>query len=265
MAGDVLEGLMPLEDTLFVGWKNGNATSLPPVSKLLAQHVAVRDAVTEVVHGEMDLEPKLWPYVAMLSFTHAFNTYKAIELVLPELYHEAASAMLRQLWEVSLNLHWMERDPDRRAQDFCNFTVMEFRKQLTKKAVKESIELKEFDEATKRFQEKFHFQDRHGRMRRHDNFSASTIESRSRELGDPWHGDSVSLYPLTSMQAHGAPGAILWPTFRGGPDSQKAADEKSAGLVALVSIRVLIRDVHLLVRQGLIPDATKVDQAWSAS
>jgi len=256
---------MSLENTLFVGWEKGNASSLPPLSELLAQHVAVREAVTEAVHGEMDLEPKLWPHVAMLSFTHAFNTYKAIELVLPELYHEAASAMLRQLWEVSLNLHWIERNPDQRAQDFCNFTVMEFRKQLTKKAVHETIELKEFDEATKRFQEKFHFKDRHGRMRRHDNFSASTIEGRAKELGDPWHGDCLSLYPLTSMQAHGAPGAILWPTFLGGPKEQETMDAKAAGLIALMSIQILVRDVHLLVRQGLIPEAAKVDEAWTVS
>ena len=235
------------------------------LSELLAQHVAVRDAVTETVHGVIAMEPKLWPHVAMLSFTHAFNTYKAIELVLPELYHEAASAMLRQLWEVSLNLHWMECDPDQRAQDFCNFTVMEFRKQLTKRAGDGMIDVKEFDEATKRFQKKYHFRDKHGRMRRHDNFSASPIERRTKELGDPWEWDFMSLYPLTSMQAHGAPGAILWPTFLGGPKGQQEADDKASGLVALVSIQVLVRDVHLLVRQGLIPDSGKVDRAWAAS
>ena len=47
----------------------------------------------------------------MISFVYAFNTYKALGLLLPELYHESGAVVFRQFWEVSLNLHWIERDP----------------------------------------------------------------------------------------------------------------------------------------------------------
>jgi len=251
---------MWLKDTLFVGWQDKDRPELPPLQELFAKYDAIREAVTAAFHGELSTEPKLWPHVATLSFTYAFNTYKAIGLVLPHFYHEAASSMLRQLWEVSLNLHWMERDPDRRAQDFCNFTVMEMRKQIAKGVGPDASELKEFDEATQRFQSKFRFVDRGGRTRSHDSFAASSIEMRSKELGTPWPEDFRLLYSLTSMHAHGAPGAILRPTFFQEPSRAEIMDKDSTGLVAIVAMMLITRDVALMTRQGLVPNSTSIDR-----
>ena len=83
--------------------------ALPFLDDVLSQHEAVRDATTERVHGELDIEYEPWPYIATLSFTYAFNAFKAGGLLLPQFYCEAAAAVLRQLWEVSLNVHWLER------------------------------------------------------------------------------------------------------------------------------------------------------------
>jgi hypothetical protein len=249
-----------LKDTLFVGWEDKDHPELPPLDELLKKYGAVREAVTATFHREISAEPKLWPHVATLSFVYAFNTYKAIGLVLPHLYHEAASAMLRQLWEVSLNLHWMEKDPDRRAQDFCNFTVMEMRKQISKGVVADASRLEEFDEATGHFQSKFRFADKRGRKRSHDSFAASNIENRAKELEDPWETECKLLYSLTSMHAHGAPGAILRPTFFQGSRSE-TMDKDSASLVAITSMQLLVRDAHLMGRQDFGLGLEQVDSA----
>lgn len=90
-----------------------------------------RTASREVL-GERSQSNELWPFVAIASFSYCFNAYKAIGIILPQLYHESGSVLLRQLWEASLNLHWIELDAENRAKDFCNFTVIELRKGMQK-------------------------------------------------------------------------------------------------------------------------------------
>ncbi|MFH0980417.1 MAG: DUF5677 domain-containing protein [Planctomycetota bacterium] len=264
---------MSLDDALFVTWKDDGREHLP-LDPLLARHAAVRVAVANAIHGGHDLEPEMWPFVALQTFSYAFNIYKAIGMVLRELYHEAASAMVRQLWEVSLNLHWIECDPDRRVQDFCNFTTMEMRKTLVlaiernagrpdenRPSVDATI-LEDFDRAMARFQSRFQYRDRAGHKRRHDNFATSSIQTRSAELGDPWESEYRLVYRLTSMHAHGAPGAVLQQMFHAQSASREAKERDASALVALVSMKLLVRDLHLLVRQGVIPDSATADSAF---
>lgn len=258
---------MSLDETLFVGRPYSREPSFS-LETVLRRHTAVREAVALAVHREIEAERKLWPIVAMLSLVYSFNVYKAIGLVLGERHYEAAAPMLRQLWETSLNLHWIELDPDARAQDFCNFTALEYRKQLARRAsgdldpenVLGAPSLQEFDRVARRFQEKF-FTDRGGRRRPHGNFSAKDVQSRARQVGDPWKGEYSLVYDLASSHAHGAPGAVLRPLFMADPQRREASEIDASALLALKSINLIVRDVHVLSRADLLPSTPDVDAA----
>src|SRR5262249_49595143 len=151
------------------GWASGDGNARLPFEKLMAQYPVLRDATANLVHGEHTVRPEVWPFIVIASFSYAFNVYKAIGLILPELYHESGAVLLRQLWEVSLNLHWIERDPDERAPAFGNYTIMEIRKMMQKSGEVKSLE--DFDEVTARFQAGFRYRDQRGRKRTHSNFA----------------------------------------------------------------------------------------------
>src|SRR5437867_3019584 len=99
---------MSLENTIFVGWQDDGRARLP-FNRLLKKYIELRDTTANSLHGEHKINPQMWPFIAFASFAYAFNVYKAIGLVLPDLHRESGAVMLRQLWEVSLNLHWIER------------------------------------------------------------------------------------------------------------------------------------------------------------
>ena len=259
---------LKLADTLLVCDTNDAHTRLS-FDKALERYANVRDAVARSVHG-VEPDESMWSHIALLSFSYAFNTYKAIGLVLPELYYEAASAMLRQLWEVSLNLHWIERDPDERVGNVLDFTVVEYRRLLELRMsgfgqakmddpppAKESLD--DFDRATSKYQSGF--RDKKGRLKRHASFSAVSIKDRSTEIGAPWDSEYQLLYHLASMHAHGASGAVLRPLFLSVSGEQRAKEEDASSLVAISAMAILVRNTQLLVRQGLIPDSEEVDAA----
>lgn len=261
---------MSLDETLFVGRPYSREPSFS-LDEVLRGHVGVREAVARLVHREMELEWELWPFVATLSSVYSFNVYKALGLVLAERYYEAGASLLRQLWETSLNLHWIEQDPDARAQDFCNFTVMEYRKILTRRAVGDldpenrlgSPSLEEFDRATERFQSKF-FKKSGARMRPHRSFAATNAQERARQLGDPWQSEYGIVYDLTSNHAHGGPGAILRPLFLSDFERREAAEVDATALLAIKSIDLIVRNVHVLARAGFVAEPTEVDVAARA-
>ncbi len=182
-------------------------------------------------------------------------------LLLPKLYHESGAVVLRQLWEVSLNLHWVGIDPEPRAQDFCNFTVMEYRKLIQKSD--DPTSLQSFDDATERFQEDFRYQDGRDRNRIHGNFAKINIRDRAVELGDPWVREYEIVYHLTSMHAHGVPGAVLHGMFQAQYPNPEIRERNSTALIAMLAIKVMVRNVELLVRLDIIPDATNV--SWMHS
>jgi len=235
---------MSLKNTFFVGWQDDGHPRLP-FDRLLKKY---------------NIKPEIWPFIAFASFAYAFNVYKAIGLVLPDFHHESGAVMLRQLWEVSLNLHWIERDSNKRAQDFCNYTIMEFRKCVQKSG--DSSPLQGFDDATNRFQAEFRFQNKRGKNQTHSNFAASTVQQRAEELGDPWQSDYALLYYLASMHAHGAPGAILHQHFVQQSKSPEAKEKDSTALIAYMSMKILIEDIRLLVRQGLARDSKAADDVF---
>lgn len=249
-----------VHNTVFIGNSTRNPVPLP-LDEILEHHAVVRDAAAQSMHTEHHVASDLATFVSMSSFVYAFNTYKALGLLLPQLYHESGAVVFRQLWEVSLNLHWIERDPMVRAQDFCNFTVMEYRKFIQKSCG--STPLQSFDDATTKFQAKFRFQDRKGRSQKHCAFALKNIYGRAEELGEPWKREYELVYHLASLHAHGAPGAILQPHFQQYYSSAEVRERNSVALIAIESINVLVRDLYLLVRLGVIETCADVDRAFA--
>lgn len=249
---------MSLNEMAFIG-SYGPRRFRFPLAPILEHHAAIRDAIAGTGYFAPDDPPSL---VANASFIYALNAYKAIGLLLPHLYHESAAVVLRQLWEVSLNLHWLALDPPTRAQDFSNFTVMEGRKIIQTSGNKEEVAA--FDEATKRFQSRFWYQDGRKRRRAHSNFATSTVHDRAAELQGPWPTEYELFYSLTSMHAHGAPGAILHAIFLKHYPDPEIREQNAAALIAVHAITVIVRDVRLLARMKVIPDCTGVSELYDS-
>jgi hypothetical protein len=247
---------MSIQDTLFIGPHDPNPTKLP-LPAILDHYAVIRDSIAGMGHVE---SKALQTLVANTSFVYAFNAYKAISLLLPELYYESGAVILRQLWEVSLNLHWVGNDPVTRSQDFCNFTVMEYRQFLQKSGA--LAELDDFDKATDSFQSTFRYRDGRGRNRTHGNFATTSILDRAVELGDPWKREYELVYHLTSLHAHGAPGAVLHGIFQQQYSTPETREANSAAIIACLAIEVMVRDVQLLVRLTVIPDASDALEAY---
>jgi hypothetical protein len=89
---------------------------------------------------------------------------------------------------------------------------MEYRKVTQKSA--DSTTLNEFDDATDRCQSRFRYRDGHGKNRTHCSFATMNMHDRAVDLGDPWEREYKLVYHLTSMHAHGAPGAVLHGMFQ---------------------------------------------------
>jgi len=248
---------MSLQETLFIGACKPNPEPFP-LKAILNHFTVIRDAIA----GTKYLEPTtLESYIANISFVYALNTYKAIGLLLPESFHESGAVVLRQLWEVSLNLHWIGRDPVKRAQDFCNFTVMEYRK-VIKKSGGGPAALNSFDEATAKFQKKFRYSDRRGKDRTHSSFATTTTHDRAIDLGAPWESEYELVYHLTSMHAHGAPGAVLHGMFQQQYPNPEIREQNSVSLIAILAINYIVRDVKLLTEMEIILDPSRVLEAF---
>ena len=248
---------MSLDETLFVGTPTP-ATPLP-LDEILEHYAVIRDTLAPTPHVESH---DLLSFVTNTSFVYAFNAYKAISLILPKLYHESGAVVLHQIWEVSLNLHWVGVDPEPRTQDFCNFTILEYRKLIQKSG--DESPLQSFDDATERFQTNFRFQDGRGHNRTHVNFATTNIHDRAAELGEPWVSEYELVYHLMSMHAHGAPGAVLHGIFQAQYPNPEMRERNSAALIAMLAIKVMVRNVELLVRLNILPDSTNVMDAYVA-
>jgi hypothetical protein len=84
-----------------------------------------RDRIHEQCSAPIHLDNSLYTIVAMKLFGFAFNTYKAIDLLLPQHFYEQAGALYRTLWETGANFEWVSRDPELRSHLFLNFTLIE--------------------------------------------------------------------------------------------------------------------------------------------
>ena len=248
--------LFEFDGTLFVGMSDKLFARFP-FEQILVHFANIRDAIAGT---QYILPTDLSRTIANASFVYAFNTYKAIGLLLPELYHESGAVLLRQLWEVSLNLHWISEDFENRVRDFCNFTLIEYRNLLKKFGNKE--DLRTFDHLSENFQQRFRYRDAKGRNRVHSNFAKKTIYDRAVELGDPWNEEYPLIYNLTSMNAHGAPGAIMYSIFLQNYSFPDIREKNASALIAIYSINTMVRNVLLLKRLSIILDASQVEEIY---
>lgn len=239
-------------------------TPPPPVANLpldlIMEHYArVRDAIAGTPHIDTEALPVV---LSNATFIYAFNVFKAISLLLPSLYFEAAASIVRQLWEVSLNLHWVMADADQRVTAFCGYTMIEYRKLLQK--YNHSANVASFDEATHAFQSQYLFTDRSGKERQYTNYSNLSVQQRADQLGEPWSSDYPLIYGLTSMHAHGAPGAILQSIFRRYYSTPVIRERDDSALMAIVAIKTMMRNVELMASHGIVLDPTGVRQEYEA-
>lgn len=230
-----------------------------PLDGIMDHYARVRDAIAGTPHIETDT---ISVVLANASFVYAFNTFKALSLLLPGLYFESAAAVMRQLWEVSLNLHWIALDIDARATAFCGYTIMEYRKTLQRSDDPKTVAA--FDAATSNFRAQYSFTDRNGKDKHYSNYANLPIQQRADKLGDPWSSEYACLYSLTSMHAHGAPGAILQSIFRQHYTDPIIRERDSSALTAVMAIKTMVRNVDLLARLAIIIDQTNVRREYAA-
>jgi hypothetical protein len=164
-----------------------------------------RDRIAEKIQGEWEFESPDFALVFVRMFRYSFNLYKAIGLLLPDLYYEFAASMLRSLLETSLDLHWIAKNPDDRSRLFLNFTLVEYRKNLT------LDEQQKFDQAAASFLNDFQFTDKKGKKKFFSEFSNLRPIEVAKELGKDWEIAYDRIYKLSCMYVHGAPGVILFP------------------------------------------------------
>ena len=200
-------------------------------------------------------------FVLNALFIYAFNAFKSLGLLLPHLYFESAAAVLRQLWEVSLNLEWISRDARARSTAYANFTVMEYGRFIQK--TQEPGAAAEFEAATGEFRRQYLTKNSKGKIVKSRNFSNKDIYYRAEELGDPWVREYSSLYDLASMNAHGAPGAVFQGMFHEYYGDAEARQESSAAFSACAAIILMVRNVQRMAQCGIIRDCSRVDEAYT--
>jgi hypothetical protein len=109
------------------------------------------------------------------------------------------------------------------------------------------------------------YKTRKGKERTHTNFSTATIRDRAEDIGEPWKTDYQSLYHLFSMHAHGAPGAVIQQHFVKHANSPESRERNSTALIACLSMKAIVNVVHLLVEQGLVDGAEKIDEVFDTA
>jgi len=249
---------MPDDKTAFI------VTTPPPVADLpldliMEHYDRIRDAIAGTSHIDTG---DLYVVLSNATFIYAFNVFKAISLLLPHLYFEAAAPILRQLWEVSLNLHWVMADKEQRVTQFCGYTMMEYSNILHK--FNDSASAASFDTATQKFQAQYLFTDRKGKEKIYANYSNLSVQQRADQLGEPWIFDYQLIYNITSMHAHAAPGAILQSIFRRYYSTPEVRERDDSALMAIVAIKTMMRNVDLLENHGIVLDSTGVRGEYEA-
>ena len=166
-----------------------------------------RDRIAQKVYTEWEFESHCFGLVLVKMFQHSFNLYKAIGLLLPDLYYESAASLLRNLWETSLDLHWVAQDPDNRSKLFLNFTMVEYRKNLA------ASDQQKYDNAADRYLKDFQFTDKNGKKRFYRKFSNLKPVDVAKKLGKDWEIEYNRIYKLSCAYIHGSPGIILFPIY----------------------------------------------------
>lgn len=247
------------------------------IQMALDVHHELRDHVAEAIHGvhEKQLEP-LFATVLIQSFTHCFNTYKAIGLLLPDLYYESGCALLRIAWETSLNLAWVAVRPQERARAFMQFTVVETHRfyetralecdALQDKAQAAAVRasLDEFDKTFASVLDEYRSTDK-ARRKLSQRFSSVSLDKLAAELGLPWSAEYRGIYPLLCSYAHGSPGVVIFPKpfvddfSELAPKAMASTEEPRTAKLALWSMCVLERSYRAVLDAFELDDTKFLD------
>jgi hypothetical protein len=211
-----------------------------------------RDRIYEQSVGGIQVDRSLYAIVSMKLFGFAFNTYKAIGLLLPQHFYEQAGALYRTLWETAANFEWISRDPEQRSHEFLNFTLIEHHKFLRNSirtakrnhdpdaVVQVAGELRDFEATVGRELREFQSIDRKGKLKWRYRFSGPSLETVIHEIGGEWLDEYDRDYHLGSTYAHGAPAGILFP-LEHNPELTELWDLERSALMGVLAIRVMIR------------------------
>lgn len=193
------------------------------LDEIIVVHNEFRDHIADLCHGEHETRfDPLFTIVLLKTFNFCFNTYKAIGLLLPDRHYENGGALLRVMWEATLNLAWVAAGPLERSRAFLQFTVVEthrFRQGRVRElealgdsehAAQTRQDLTEFEKAYGEILEEFRNAGRGGK-RLAQRFSSSNLESLAVEIGENWLAEYRGIYPLLCAFAHGSPGVVLFP------------------------------------------------------
>lgn len=195
-----------------------------PLDQALHLHSNFRDHVAEAVHGTHEkMLDAAFSTVLLKSFTFCFNTYKAIGLLLPERYYEQGSALLRIMWEASLNLAWVSGEPRARARAFLQFTVVEtvrvYRNRILEceregnqreaDAIRQALQ--EYEKQYQHVLDEYRAPRQKGNSKLAQRFSLGNLGDVAAELGPPWSTEYWGIYPLLCAYAHGSPGVVIFP------------------------------------------------------
>jgi len=186
-------------------FSDGNERMTSQSLEIVGIYNDFRDRIAAKVHGEWEFESHSFGLVLVTVFRHSFNLYKAIGLLLPDLYYEFESSLLRSLWEISLDLHWIAQDPDNRSRLFLNFTLVEYRKTLT------LSDQQKFDHAAATYLKDFQFTDKKRKKRFYSEFLNLKPVDVAKRLGKDWEIEYDRIYKLSCAYVHGSPGVILFP------------------------------------------------------
>jgi len=206
------------------------------------------------VRGEHAIEDTSYNIVALKLFGYSLNTFKSIYYLLPHTVYEQAFVLLRTLWETGVNLDWIAREPEARAERFLRFTAVEYARVLEAKIrtarrasdhdslLLHTRELAELERILHQQLAEFVITDRKGRKRRRDRFAAPTLRDVVNEVGGDWLEEYDLHYRMGSEHTHGAPAAVLFPihdTVDHRVDRVRSI-ERSA-IVGVLAIKVMSR------------------------
>jgi hypothetical protein len=227
------------------------------LDEVISVYGDARDHIAETIHATHEVTlPPPFGLVLVKTLGYCFNTFKAIGLLLPELYYEHGCALFRILWEAAVNLAWISAAPADRSILYAQFTVVERRRLIQlrfveavrggdrERAAGHEAELREFDVAFQRVLADYWYEDKRRRKRLRQRFSGPGLEDIVRELGDPWLTEYRQRYPLLSFYTHASPGAVLFPN----PFLKEVTKEAFEGYDLPRTIQVALWSIAIMER-----------------
>jgi hypothetical protein len=221
------------------------------INKTIILYTRFRDWIYDHTHGSPDFENSLFGTIAFKTFGVSYNLYKAVGLLLPELYYEAAAILVRSIWEHSLMLHYMESLPSERAQQFAEFTLIEFARQLPENERRkfESViadRLKKYQSSRSKQQDSYF-----------DVWSGESVYKQAKALGGNWISEYKYIYRLGSAHVHPTPGAIIFSGSNSTEniEQQIKRDRDRTGIIALESVNHMRKLCQLVWRHAKLYDA----------